>query len=101
MRAIALRCGQVCGLGLYGLDVVESQCGPVVVDVNYFPGYKGVPDVAPRIADYIDQYARGHYGLRWPALEPDHAMDALRDAAEADVRDRLVDQPHARVTHAH
>ncbi|MDQ5827850.1 MAG: ATP-grasp domain-containing protein [Chloroflexota bacterium] len=100
LRAIALRCGQVCGLGLYGLDVVESAGGPVVVDVNYFPGYKGVPDVAPRIADYIDQYARGHYGLKLPELEPDHAADALRDAAEADVLDRLFDQTHARVTHA-
>src|SRR5207244_2896490 len=35
------------------LDVVESPRGPWVVDVNTFPGYKGVPDAASRIAQYI------------------------------------------------
>jgi hypothetical protein len=27
------------------------------VDVNYFPGYKGVPGAAELIADYIYRYA--------------------------------------------
>jgi hypothetical protein len=36
--------------------VIESPEGPIVVDVNYFPGYKGVPAVAPLIADYIEAY---------------------------------------------
>lgn len=67
VREIALRCGQAFGLGLYGLDVIESPRGPVVVDLNYFPGYKGVPDVAPRIADYIAQYAKGRLELELPA----------------------------------
>lgn len=53
VRDIALRCGRALGLGLYGLDIVEGQRGPVVVDVNFFPGYKGVPGVAEPIADYI------------------------------------------------
>ena len=53
VRDIALRCGRVFGLGLFGLDVVESPRGPWVVDVNTFPGYKGVPDAASRIAQYI------------------------------------------------
>jgi ribosomal protein S6--L-glutamate ligase len=66
VRRIALRCGEVCGLGLYGLDIIESPRGPFVVDVNYFPGYKGVPDVAPLIADYIDGYARGRVTLKSP-----------------------------------
>ena len=66
VRRIALRCGEVCGLGLYGLDIIESPHGPFVVDVNYFPGYKGVPDVAPLIADYIDGYARGQVTLKSP-----------------------------------
>lgn len=59
VRAIALRCGRAFGLGLYGLDIIEGPDGPVVVDLNYFPGYKGVPDVAPLIADYIEGYACG------------------------------------------
>jgi ribosomal protein S6--L-glutamate ligase len=63
VRQLSLRVGKVCGLGLYGLDIIESPRGPFVVDVNFFPGYKGVPDVAPLIADYIDGYAQGRFGL--------------------------------------
>jgi ribosomal protein S6--L-glutamate ligase len=63
VRQIALRCGEALGLGLFGLDVIEGRDGPVVVDVNHFPGYKGVPDAAPLIADYIDGFARGRFSL--------------------------------------
>lgn len=66
LRAIALRCGKAFGLGLYGLDVIEGPQGPVVVDLNYFPGYKGVLDVAPLIADYIEGCANGRYALQPP-----------------------------------
>lgn len=59
VRAIALRCGKAFGLGLYGLDIIEGPNGPVVVDLNFFPGYKGVPNVAPLIAEYIEAYAHG------------------------------------------
>jgi len=58
VRRIALRCGQVFGLGLYGLDMVEGPDGPVVVDLNYFPSYRGVPGAATLIADYIEEYAK-------------------------------------------
>lgn len=64
VRQLSLRVGKVCGLGLYGLDIIESPRGPFVVDVNYFPGYKGVPDVAPLIADYIDGYAQRRFSLK-------------------------------------
>jgi ribosomal protein S6--L-glutamate ligase len=63
VRDAALRTGAALGLGLYGLDVIESPDGPIVVDVNYFPGYKGVPDAAAMIADYIDAYAQGEVTL--------------------------------------
>src|SRR5207247_4353982 len=56
VRRIALRCGEVCGLSLYGLDMIEGFGGPVVVDLNYFPSYRGVGDAAPLIADYIEAY---------------------------------------------
>jgi len=73
----ARRCGEVLGLGLYGLDVIESATGHAVVDVNYFPGYKGVPDVAPRIARYIESYARGDVVLPEPTISS-LLDDALR-----------------------
>lgn len=68
VRDIALRCGQAFGLGLYGLDMIESPNGPVVVDLNYFPGYKGVPEIAPRIADYIADYALQNVHLGLPLI---------------------------------
>lgn len=68
VRDIALRCGRAFGLGLYGLDVIESAEGPVVVDLNTFPGYKGVPGAAALIADYIAEYAAGRIDLPDAAL---------------------------------
>jgi len=53
LRDIALRCGEVFGIDLYGLDIIESSGKPYVVDVSSFPGFKGVPDAALRLADYI------------------------------------------------
>lgn len=68
LRELGLRAGRALGLGLFGLDVIESPDGPVVVDANYFPGYKGVPEVAPLIARHIEAYARGEVELELPAL---------------------------------
>jgi len=66
VRDIALRCGRAMGLGLYGIDLIESETGPVVVDLNYFPGYKGVPGAADLIADYVEGYAQGRHSLALP-----------------------------------
>ncbi len=70
VEALARRAGTACGLALFGLDVIESPDGPVVVDLNYFPGYKGCPDVAGPMADYIDGYARGRRELALPPPAP-------------------------------
>jgi ribosomal protein S6--L-glutamate ligase len=74
LRKIARTCGRALGLGLYGLDVIEGRQGRVVVDVNTFPGYKGVLDVAPLIADYIEGYALGRFVCAPPPLESDSAL---------------------------
>jgi ribosomal protein S6--L-glutamate ligase len=63
VRDIALRCGRAFGLGMYGLDLVEGPDGPVVVDLNFSPGFRGVPDAASYIARYIEDYACGRRTL--------------------------------------
>jgi ribosomal protein S6--L-glutamate ligase len=55
---LASRCRDVFGLELYGIDVAENDDGPRVVDVNYFPGYRGVPGAARRLADYVTTAVR-------------------------------------------
>ena len=66
VRDIALRCGEAFGLGLFGLDVIESPRGPRVVDVNTFPGYKGIAGAPEAVAHYIETFARG-FSTRAPA----------------------------------
>lgn len=52
-RQIALRCGRAFGVGLYGVDIVTSRQKPFVVDINSFPGYKGVPNAGALLAEHI------------------------------------------------
>ncbi len=48
---LGLRTAELCGLVGWGVDIVTHADGPVIVDVNSFPGYRGVPDAADWIAD--------------------------------------------------
>jgi len=68
LREIALRCGRAFGIEIYGLDVVVSEGQPYIVDFSSFPGFKGVPDAALRLAHYI--YATGQRTLRGEELIP-------------------------------
>jgi ribosomal protein S6--L-glutamate ligase len=53
MREIALRCGRAFGIGLYGVDLITSGGRPFIVDINTFPGFKGVPDAPSLLAEFI------------------------------------------------
>lgn len=70
LRNLALRVGALFGLDIYGLDVVETARGPVVVDVNDFPSFGLIPEamtqVAQRILD-IAQRSKQQY-LQQPEL---------------------------------
>src|SRR5437016_11392769 len=50
-------------LDLYGVDIIESDGTPYVVDMNSFPGFKSVPDAPLRLAKYLyaaaERAARG------------------------------------------
>ncbi|MBA2287090.1 MAG: hypothetical protein H0W02_16580 [Ktedonobacteraceae bacterium] len=53
MLKLAQRVGQVFGLDLYGVDVLETASGLVLVDINDFPSFGRVPRRVGSIADYI------------------------------------------------
>lgn len=66
LRDLATRCGQAFGLEMYGVTVIESNGRAYAVDVSSFPGFKGVPDAALRLADYI--YAAGQRAMKGEPL---------------------------------
>jgi ribosomal protein S6--L-glutamate ligase len=58
LRDLALRCGDAFGTSVCGVDVIRSGGRLWVVDMSCFPGFKGVPDAAARIARVILTRAR-------------------------------------------
>jgi len=57
LRELALRVGDIFGLDIYGLDVVETPNGPMVVDINDFPSFGQVPDAVSLVASHIIEIA--------------------------------------------
>jgi len=55
---LCLRCGELFGLELYGVDLLETPDGPYIIEVNCFPGYKGVPDADRLLGAYVLKRAR-------------------------------------------
>jgi ribosomal protein S6--L-glutamate ligase len=53
MKKLALDVGKIFGLDIYGIDVVETEQGLAVLDINDFPSFGGVPRATVRISEYI------------------------------------------------
>jgi ribosomal protein S6--L-glutamate ligase len=67
---IAVRCGEAFGIDLYGVDIIESDGKPYVVDMCSMPGFKGVPDAASHLASYFYEYAKAQRTkVRQPRVE--------------------------------
>ena len=67
---VAVRSAQIMGLKVAGVDMLESDEGPLVMEVNSSPGLEGIEeatklDVAGAIIDYVDnQVAFPHIDVR-------------------------------------
>ncbi len=72
LEDIARRCGSAFGIDLFGLDVVESQGRPYVIDISSFPGFKGVPHGPRRLARYI--YAAAERAVRGESIVPGDSL---------------------------
>ena len=62
-RSTAVRAANVMGLNVCGVDILRSNHGPVVMEVNSTPGLEGVEkatgiDVAAKIIGFIEKNAR-------------------------------------------
>ena len=53
LRAAAFACGEALGLEIYGVDFLIAGRKRHVVDINAFPGFKGVGEAAGEIASYL------------------------------------------------
>ena len=62
LREIAVRCGRAFGIDLFGVDIIESEGVPYVVDMCSIPGFKGVPDAPRLLAQYF--YAAAEQAAR-------------------------------------
>lgn len=62
-RSTAVRAAKIMGLNLAGVDLLRSNHGPVVMEVNSSPGLEGIEkatqkDIAALIIDYIEKNAQ-------------------------------------------
>jgi ribosomal protein S6--L-glutamate ligase len=54
---VVLEIGRVFGLRLYGVDLLTTARGPLIVDVNAFPGFRGVHGASSALVALVEQIA--------------------------------------------
>jgi ribosomal protein S6--L-glutamate ligase len=64
-RAAAVKAAKVMGLNVAGVDLLRSDQGPLVMEVNSSPGLEGIEkstdkDVAAMIVEFIERHAKPH-----------------------------------------
>jgi predicted ATP-grasp superfamily ATP-dependent carboligase len=59
-RATAIKSAKKLGLGIAGVDLLQSNRGPLVMEVNSSPGLEGIEgatgiDIASKIIEYVER----------------------------------------------
>lgn len=62
-RATAVKAARIMGLGFAGVDLLRSDSGPKVLEVNSSPGLEGIEevsgkDIADAVVEHIEKHAR-------------------------------------------
>ncbi len=57
-RDLALEIGHTFKMPLYGVDLLITEKGPLIVDVNAFPGFRGVPGASEALVDLVERLLR-------------------------------------------
>lgn len=55
---ITLEIGRVFNMRLYGVDLLITERGPMIVDVNSFPGFRGVPGADSALVNLVGRIAQ-------------------------------------------
>jgi ribosomal protein S6--L-glutamate ligase len=80
-RELALQVGEIFGLDIYGLDIVETENGPIIVDINDFPSFGRVPDAINLVAAHIIDIAARHVRQRLDHSRYERVSSLLNEAA--------------------
>ena len=83
-KAAALLATKALGLGIAGVDMLQSKRGPLVLEVNSSPGLEGIEkatgqDIAARIIEYTAALASKKKGKAKPKKGAAQAVDAQSD----------------------
>jgi len=54
-RELALDIGRAFKMPLYGVDLLLTSRGPWIVDINAFPGFRGVPGASEALVDLVER----------------------------------------------
>jgi len=60
---IALEIGRVFNMRLFGVDLLITGRGPMIVDVNSFPGFRGVPGADAALVALVERIAKERKAL--------------------------------------
>ncbi|HZO73195.1 MAG TPA: hypothetical protein VFB60_13410 [Ktedonobacteraceae bacterium] len=82
-QELALRVGEIFGLDLYGLDIVETNDGPMVVDINDFPSFGHVPEAITLVASHIIDIAAQRVLQRCNGTSSGRVPEMLNEAVTA------------------
>lgn len=80
LRNLALQVGKLFGLDIYGLDVVETTDGYMVVDINDFPSFGQVPHAVSLVSSEIVHIASRRIN-RLNGLKIETSSEVISEAA--------------------
>ncbi len=65
-RKTAVRAAKIMGLNVAGVDIIRSERGPLIMEVNATPGLEGIEnttgkDIANTIIRFIEEHAKPHH----------------------------------------
>lgn len=80
-KSTAVAAAKAMGLGVCGVDMIESKRGPLVMEVNSSPGLEGIEkatgiDIAGKIMDYIEKNVTPDDGVTKPKRRPKDKIGA-------------------------
>jgi ribosomal protein S6--L-glutamate ligase len=78
-RSTAVRAARIMGLNVCGVDILRSNHGPVIMEVNSSPGLQGIENASGKdIADLIIQFIEKRI----------ETLETAKDKSSANIRTR-------------